>query len=220
MSVRSAAEKTERAARRRSAKLERKGAKSPRSPRASTLKSPKQSPALASPKARTLKSPKSRPATPLSARAQTQMAQADGVKALSPGSSPDPLVKDAADQAMYDALMKEHKTPRVRALADVSPRAPPPKSQFFLELRQDNDPVLQQVALEENDDAIFVQSAPIDALILLLSHAWGFDKRFQRQARCRHAPPRAVLLCANAAAAHSFWSQCAPLCSRWSCLAN
>jgi hypothetical protein len=83
--------------------------------------------------------------------------------------------------AKLDELLKAHKTPRVRPLEAVRPVPKPQKSRFFMELRQDNDSALMQVALEETDDTIFVQSAPVHALVLLLSHAWGFDAKFQSQ---------------------------------------
>lgn len=86
-----------------------------------------------------------------------------------------------AFSSKHDELLKAHKTPRVKPVEAV--RVPPKaqKSRFFMELRQDNDPALSQVALEETADTIFVQSAPVHALVLLLSHAWGFDAKFQSQ---------------------------------------
>ena len=79
------------------------------------------------------------------------------------------------------SLLKAARTPRSNPLAPVRTSTRHQKSRFFVELRQENDPALAQVALEETDDRIIVQSAPVEALVLLLAHAWGFDETFEAQ---------------------------------------
>jgi hypothetical protein len=144
----------EKAIRRRSAKLERKARQSPLSPKAFTLKA--------------------------------SHTAGDDAKAPSGASSPArATLKSSPARAVLsgkaDDLLKAHKTPRVKPFVAV--RVPPKvqKSRFFMELRQENDPALSQVSLEETAHTIFVQSAPVHALVLLLSHAWGFDAKFQSQ---------------------------------------